>query len=486
MLSIEQLYRHCEWWDEVNWSQTERDVRRLQSRIYSASKKGDIKRVNNLMKLLARSEKVKLLAIYIITQKNTGRLTPGIDGKIYPTSKAKMELSKENFDYKTYKFQPMLRRYIPKNQDNWKANLYNSKKSNLKKAEMRPLGIMTIKDRVMTTILSFALTAKWDAQLDANVMGFRPGRCTQDAIQRLYIELTKGNKLILDADINKFFDNIKHFVILNEVEVFREALCRCLKAGVVENGKRICSTNGIAQGSPLSPILANIALNGMQKMFGKEICVIIYADDLVIIAPNAETMRRMIPNLANFLKERGLWLKREKTRITTKKIGFNFLGFRIEQPRRKLYVKPQKEKVKKFLNYIRELAWSNRQMEQRKFIAKLNPVIRGWAMYYRYSDANKIFNQVDHEIFKIIWRWAKRRHHNKSKQWIYEKYFDQIGERNWLFKDAKTGYTLARASYVVRLKYDFIVNNLSPFDPDPKVKQIWKEKQYQEIRHAML
>jgi RNA-directed DNA polymerase len=190
--------------------------------------------------------------------------------------------------------------------------------------------------------------------------------------------------------------------------------------------------------------------------------------------------------LAKFLKERGISLKREKTRITTKREGFNFLGFRIEQPRIKLYVEPQKEKVKKFLDSIREILWTNKQIEQRKLIAKLNPIIRGWAMYYRYSDANKTFSRVDHAINGLLMRWAQRRHRNKGKRWIHNKYFEPIGKYKWVFRDVKTGYSIIRASSVRRLKYNFIVNDLSPFDPDPKVKEIWIRKSYQDIRHVMM
>jgi len=157
-MKIEQIYRQNDWWDEINWSQLERDVRRLQGRIYRASKKDDKKGVNNLMKLLAKSESAKLLAIYLITQKNKGRNTPGIDGKVYLTSEDRMELSKEAFNYRTYKFQPVLRRYIPKSQENWRTFIRGHKKNN-GKIELRPLGLMTIRDRVMTMIISFARTA---------------------------------------------------------------------------------------------------------------------------------------------------------------------------------------------------------------------------------------------------------------------------------------------------------------------------------------
>ena len=192
--------------------------------------------------------------------------------------------------------------------------------------------------------------------------------------------------------------------------------------------------------------------------------------------------------MAKFLKDRGLSLKREKTRITDKKQGFNFLGFTIEQPRQKLYVKPQKERVKRFLDHLRLVIWSNKQLEQGKFIAMLNPIIRGWAMYYRFSDAYKVFSRIDHEIWRLIWRWAVRRHKNdgKGKRWIFNKYYEKIGNSEWIFKVAKTGYTLTNVSNVKRLKYKFKVGNMSPLDPDPKVKEFWKRRRYEEIRCAML
>lgn len=486
MQSIEQIYRQNNWWGKINWSQMERDVRRLQGRIFRASKMGDNKRVNNLMKLLVKSEKAKLLAIYIITQKNKGKITSGIDSKVYLTSKDRMELSKESFNYKTYKFQPILRKYIPKTSKNWREAARHPKKQKTGNKEMRPLGIMTIKDRVMTTIINFALTAKWEALFEPNMMGFRVGRCTQDAIEKIRSELYKGNNIILDADINKFFDNIKHTAILNKLNTFSKALYRCLNAGIIEKGKRIITKKGIVQGSPISPILANIALHGIEKTLGKDICVIVYADDLVILARTKEAMKQMVPKLSNFLKERGLYLKREKTRIANRNEGFNFLGFTIEQPRVKLYVKPQKEKVKDFLNEIRKFVWSYKQADQRFIIVKLNPMIRGWAMYYRYSDSNETFSKVDHEINNILWRWSLRRHPNKGKRWVYKKYYDMEDKDKWVFRDKRTGYTLSKASKVQRLKYDFVVKDLSPLDPNLTVKRIWKSRQYQEIRHAMI
>ncbi|MCP6727619.1 MAG: reverse transcriptase domain-containing protein [Patescibacteria group bacterium] len=486
-MKIEQIYRQNDWWDKINWSQLERDVRRLQGRIYRATKKGDKKGANNLMKLLVRSESAKLLAIYTITQKNKGRNTPGIDGKVYLTTEDRMELSKEDFEYRTYKFQPVLRRYIPKALENWRAVIQGRKKKFNGKMEMRPLGLMTVKDRVMAIIISFALIAKWEALMDPGVMGFRPGRSTQDAIQMIYSELIGGDKVILDADINKFFDNIRHGAILDRLDVFHGVITRCLRAGIIDNGKKHRMTKGIVQGSPVSPVLANIALHGLQQVLGTDSSAVVYADDLIIMTRTRNAMRRIIPEVARFMRERGLNLKREKTRITGKRQGFNFLGFTIEQPRQKLYVKPQRERVKRFLDHLRLVIWSNKQMEQRKFIALLNPIIRGWAMYYRYSDASQAFSRVDDVVQKLIWRWCERRHNGrKGKRWIYDRYYGKAKDRKWTFKVKKTGYALVKASDVKRLKYKFKIGDMSPLNSDPRVKELWKRRGYEEIRCAML
>ena len=504
MQSIEQVYRHDEWWEELNFSQLERNVRRLQGRIYRASKKDDLKGVCNLMKLLVKSETAKLFAIYLITQRNKGRKTPGIDDKVYLTPEERMKLSKEQFDYRTYRFQPVLRRYIPKSVGDWRSKRYHRRRAKPDNTKLRPLGIMTIKDRVMTTIISFAITAKWEAILEPNVMGFRPGRSAQDAMKRIYYELEGKDRVILDADLSGFFDNIEHNAILERLNEFSQMISRCLRAGIIEKGRLHKTTRGVVQGSPLSPVLANIALHGLQELFGaftrngryilpsykqgynKDVCVIRYADDFVITAPSKRILEHwVLPKLRRFLGERGIQLNEEKTKKTTKEEGFNFLGFTIEQPRRKLFIRPQDEKIKKFLNRLREIVWSNKQMEQRKLIRKLNPVLRGWAMYYRYSDANRAFEKVDYELWKLLWRWAKRRHPHKGKKWILHRYFGKIGEASWVFRDEKTGYSLIQIVNVRRLDYSFVVGTLSPYDPNPKVKKVWKRKGYEEIRHAM-
>lgn len=455
-----ERYSQTGWWTSMNWMEVGREVKRLQKRIFKSVREGDNHRAKELMKLLARSESAKLLAIYKITQQNEGRLTPGIDGKVYATADARAGLSREPLSYRSWRFLPALRRYIPKG----KAP---RSKMTPGPQERRPLSIMTIKDRVLATIISFALEAFWEALIEPNVMGYRMGRCTQDAIQVIVKALSKGNPMVLDADIKSFFDNVEHGVILERVSCFRDVIKRALTAGIVENGIITKTTRGIMQGSPLSPVLANIALHGMESEIETipGVTLVRYADDLVAIAPTKHLVEtEVVPRLERFLAARGLSLKAEKTRIVTKRKGFDFLGFTIGQPRIKLLVKPRRKNVREILERVREIIRMNKQAEQRKLIALLNPVISGWARYYQYTRASEIFSRVDVEIWHSLWQWAKRRHPDKGRRWILPRYFGRVGTNSWSFRDEATGYELAKAGNTKYKTYTFVVGGMSVLD----------------------
>ena len=458
----------------------ERSVRQVQARIFKATQNGDGKRAKHLMKLLARSGTAKLVAIHAVTLKNDGRETPGIDGKVYLKDEDRMGLAREAFDYRSWKFQPALRRYIPKAQD--------PRAPKGKPVKLRPLSIMTIKDRVMATTISYALNAYWEALLEPNVFGFRPGRCTQDAIQVIHAKLNRRDMVILDADIKSFFDMVRHEAILSRVTCFKTFIKHSMNTGIVENGRIKWPATGIMQGSPLSPVLANIALHGLETLLEQErdVFVIRYADDLVSLAPTMHMMKnRVLPRLIAFLAERGLELKVEKTRLVTRREGFSFLGFTIEKPRLKLFMKPQKEKVQRFIEHVRTIIKSNKQAAQRTLIAELNLAINGWASYYRYSDAYTAFAHVDDVLWRILWRWAKRRHPNKGRQWVASKYFGEKGNRTWLFRDEKTGYALSAARDTKREKYVFVVGSLSPLDRTPAAIMAWKRRRFKELLHVV-
>ncbi len=473
------MERQGNWWSKINWAEKERSIRQLQSRIFKKTRDGNMKQAKHLMKLLVRSEMAKLLAIHDVTQVNDGRTTPGIDGKLYLKDEDRIELAKETFNYQQWHFQPALRRYIPKTKI-----LRSAKGAPMK---LRPLSIMTIKDRVMASIVSYALNAQWEALFEPNVFGFRPGRCTQDAIHLIYEKLSRQDMAVLDADIKSFFDTVRHDAIISKLTCFRAFVKHQLVSGTIENGHIKKQTTGIMQGSPLSPVLANIALHGLETALEQErdVFVIRYADDLVVLSPTIRIMKNIVlPRLIAILKERGLELKVEKTRLVKRCEGFNFLGFTIEKPRLKLYIKPQEEKVLQFLEHLRNIVKTHKQAAQRILIARLNLTINGWASYYRYSDAYRAFARVDESMWRTLWKWARRRHPNKGHRWIVNKYFGIKGSRTWVFRDEVTGYSLASACDTKREKYGFVVGSLSPFDKSPDTIIAWRQRKPRELMRA--
>ncbi len=345
MQKVEKSNQDGDWWSNINWTALVQTIKTFQERIARASWTSNEQETQKLMIQLVKSESAKLLAIYYITQKNRGRYTSGIDGKTYLTPEERMNLSNENFDYKKYRFRPVIKKEIPKKKrPNKRGQLSKNKALTPEIAKKRPLGIMAIKDRVMAKIISFALTAKWEPLFESNVMGYRPGRGRQDAIDKICNELKGGEKVILEADIKKFFENIKHEAILDKIEAFHGIIRRILKIKVMENGKISKMSKGIVQGNPLSPVLANIALHGMQQLIetktknGKciklkqHICLVRYADDFIVIAPSRQIINNLVlPKLERFLKKRGLTLNKEKSRIVSKQEGFTFLGYSIKQ-----------------------------------------------------------------------------------------------------------------------------------------------------------
>ena len=337
-------------WSSIDWPAVERNVRRLQERIFRASQDGEPAKVKSLQKLLVRSSSAKLLAIRKATQINRGKRTPGIDGVVCHLPPRRLAMFRKGLSLRGYHPKPVRRVYIPKAD-----------------GKERPLGIPTMLDRVMQALVKLALEPEWEPRFEANSYGFRPGRCTMDAIEALHRTLSKpgSSQWILDADIAKCFDRIEHAALLGRLPVFTTTIRRWLNAGVVELGALDPTTMGTPQGGIISPLLANIALDGMERLFGAErpdgrqiapkqrrgqnwgISLIRYADDFVVTAPSREVLEGyVIPRVAEFLASRGLELSQAKTRIVHIDDGFDFLGFNLRHfPNGKLLARPQKEKV---------------------------------------------------------------------------------------------------------------------------------------------
>jgi RNA-directed DNA polymerase len=469
-------------WADINWHTVDGNVRRLQERIYRATMNKAWRKVQNLQQLLVRATSNKLLAIRRITQENQGKHTAGIDGVVYDTPEARWKLFQEGLSLQGYKPRPVRRVYIPK--DNGKQ---------------RPLGIPTGKDRVMQAIVKAALEPEWEARFEANSYGFRPGRCTMDAIEAIHRTLSQkgSSQWILDADISGCFDNIDHEPLLAKLPVFTATLRRWLKAGVVEVGFFSPTDTGTPQGGVISPLLANVALDGMERLFeaewpdgrpkapafrkgiNKGISVIRYADDFVITAPTREVLETYArPRMVEFLKGRGLALNEGKTRILHKKDGFNFLGFHIRKfgsRAEKLLAVPQKEKVLKHVRAIRSYLDTHKQTPAGRVIKELNPVIRGWANYYQHSTAKKVFHKVRHAQWQMLWIWAKRRHPNKSSTWVKARYFRNDGY--WTFQEGKAELVKPDTTPITR--FIKVTGKHSPYDP--ALRQYWTERKKRRV-----
>jgi len=266
---------------------------------------------------------------------------------------------------------------------------------------------------------------------------------------------------------------------------------------VVEVGFFSPTNTGTPQGGVLSPLLANVALDGMERLFeaegpdgrpkapshrkgtNKGVSVIRYADDFVITAPTREVLETYArPRMGKFLKQRGLALNEGKTRIIHIREGFNFLGFHIRKfgsREEKLLTVPQKEKVLKHVRAIRSYLDAHKQTPAGKVIKELNPVIRGWANYYRHSVAKDVFSKVRHVQWRMLWIWAKRRHPNKSSKWVKARYFRNDGY--WTFWEGKTELVKPDATPITR--FTKVIGRNSPYDP--ALRQYWTERKKQQV-----
>jgi RNA-directed DNA polymerase len=460
-------------WHQIDWAKANRKVRRMQARIVEATKAGRWGKVRALQHLLTHSFYAKALAVRRVTE-NQGSNTPGVDGVVWNTPQAKAQAIGELKQH-GYKPLPLRRIYIPK-----------------KNGKMRPLGIPTMKDRAMQALYLLALEPIAETTADTLSYGFRPKRSCADAIEQCFNCLSQRGSAqwVLEGDIKACFDGISHDWLLAHIPMDKRMLRKWLKAGYMEKGHLFPTDAGTPQGGIISPVLANMALDGLRAELTKhwpvkshaqigKVHLVRYADDFIITGESKELLENEVrPVVEAFMSERGLMLSPEKTLITHITGGFDFLGQNVRkyssgQGRCKLLIKPSKKSINAFLREIRTIIKDHPTIPAGGMIALLNPKIRGWALYHRHVVSRKVFERIDHEIHKALWSWAIRRHKNKGKQWIRKKYWRTLGNRRWVFsaigtdkRDRKRVYVLFKAQDVNIVRHTKIRNDANPHDPE--------------------
>ncbi len=456
---------NTEGWKAINWRTAERYVFKLQKRIYAASRRGDVKRVRKLQKMLMRSWYNRVLSVRRVTQDNQGKKTAGVDGIKSLSPAARFNLAGQL--KLTGKSRPTRRVWIPKPG----------------KDEKRPLGIPTMYDRALQAVVKAALEPEWEAVFEPNSYGFRPGRSCHDAIRQIKLSIRLKAKYVLDADIAKCFDRINHKALLQKLNIkgkVRQQIKAWLKSGVIDQGTFTATSEGTPQGGVISPLLANVALHGLENTlkdfarsidlknkYGrqeswqnkvKSLSFIRYADDFVVIHESKLVVQGCREIISNWLNGIGLQLKPEKTRLTHTlhpelsedgKAGFDFLGHHIRQypagkyqsPKDsqgrilgyKTLITPTKEASKVHQEQVGRLIKKHRSSPQKALIKDLNPVIRGWASYYSNSDIKTVgeLTKQDHLTYLKLRRWAKYR--CGSTNTGRKKYWKTINGNNWVF-----------------------------------------------------
>lgn len=486
-------------WSDIDWKIVKKRVRNLRRRIYRAKQNGQWNKVRSLMKLMLRSYSNLLLSVRRVTKDHVGRRTAGLDGQTAAKLAERVKLVRDMLTYSLWQAKPARRIYIPK------AN-----------GQQRPLGIPTVKNRVAQAVVKNALEPLWETEFEANSYGFRPGRSCHDALEQSWIRLQKGmDTWVLDADIKGAFDNISHEYILKAIGEIpgRELIKQWLKAGYVEAEVFHTTESGTPQGGIISPLLANIALDGIERLLASDKTVktyqctkqttgekyikekklgkygfIRYTDDFIITARSSEEIEAIIPTIKRWLLERGLELNQDQTKVVHIEQGFNFLGFNVRQFNGSCFIVPHKEKVKEFLAKIRAWLKAHPTITQEAVIAHLNPIIRGWGNYYRHGVSQRVFSYIDHEIWKSLWQWSLRRHSKrvgkqkgKGKEWVRKRYFKTVNGNKWTFATNRINrhgkeetIAICRLAKIPIQRHVKIKGTASP--DDPSLDTYWEQR----------
>ncbi|MCL6091172.1 MAG: group II intron reverse transcriptase/maturase [Candidatus Thermoplasmatota archaeon] len=383
----------------------------LREKLYHAAKADQNRRFYTLKDKVYREDVLR--CSWESVKYNKG--SPGIDAQTinhvieYGEDRFLNELA-EDIRTETYRVKDIKRVYIPK-----------------KNGKQRPLGIPVIRDRIVQGAVKLVIEPIFEADFQEFSYGFREGRSTQDARKEIQKLLNWGCTNIYDADIRGYFDSIDHGILMELVErriadgYILKLIRAWLRAGIIEDDIRIEPVKGTPQGGVISPLLANIYLNEMDRLWKKsgiekreDARLIRYCDDFIVLS--SRPFRKAIPFIEAMLNNLNLELSTEKTRITTAKEGFDFLGFHFFRKyvhsynKEHTYVRPTKQSLKSAKTRIDSIAQGAINGDIEETVKSLNLLMRGWSNYYRDIEAYKTLEKVQNYALNRLRKYLRKRH----------------------------------------------------------------------------